>query len=595
MRRLSALLSFLVLSTITLLRAASPLADSPSAFLRACGATPVAFQPFTSETFARAASEHKPLYVFIGLSTSELSRAMLKQTFSNADNASFLNESFICVAVDAHERPDLVALYQSYTQHVRQLNGLPLNVWLTPELKPFEGANYLPPTEEWGKEGFLTVAKRAAAGWQSDADAQRAKADEAIATIESFLPTEAPAPLSDADRARLLTEGRETWLGLHDSTNGGFGDPPKALEPELLRFLLTDASTREAALTTLRAIIRSPVRDPLDGGFFRYAGDAEYRQPYFQKTLSDQARIALALLDAFALTKDASFADAASDALLYSIDQLKGAAGEDATAEAALASHFFTTAEIEKLLGASAAAFNAAHGITRDGNVPAETFANIPAGHNLPRLVDPAATPRAQFTDAYAKLLAHRRTRATPFRDDPATAGARGLLLAALSRAATELKAPRFASAAATEFASLREQFLASESTLRRLPNRPHAASPVDYAQVIAGFVTHNTPDSIAVAKQLLGTLNTRHLGESFRYLAAAPDAGPEFFVRSRAIATYPGDPATAEPALLLALTRQSIDSKDLPSHLASAIATDLQESFDPPRGDVLLSLTGSM
>lgn len=590
MRRALFLL-LLSLSATAFVRAASPLADDSSAFLRACAATPVSFHPFSAATFARAAAEQKPLYLFIGLSTSELSRAQLKQTFGNADTAAFLNEAFICVAVDAHERPDLVALYQSYTQHVRQLNGLPLNLWLTPDLKPFEGANYLPPTEEWGKEGFLTVAKRAASGWQSDADAQRARADEALATIESFLPTEAPAPLSDADRTRILSEARETWLGLHDSANGGFGDPPKSLEPELLRFLLTDSSTRDAALTTLHALLRSPVRDPLDGGFFRYASDAELRQPYFQKTLADQARIAFALLDAFQLTRDATFSSAARDALLYAIDHLKGAAVEDSTAEAALASHFFTAAEIEKLLGPSAAAFNAAHDFTAEGNVPADTFANISAGQNLPRLVDPAATPRARFADAYAKLLAHRRARATPARDDSATAGARGLLLAALSRAATELDEPRFTAAAKTEFAFIRDHLLASASTLRRLPDRPHAASPLDYAQVIAGLLAHNTSDSTALAKQLLTTLNTRHLGEASRYLASAPDAGPEFFLRVRALASYPGDPAVPEPAVLLALTQHNLASDGLPALLASALAVDLQESFDPPRGDTLLSL----
>gem|GEM_PF-1758305 len=482
--------------------------------------------------------------------------------------------------------------YQSYTQHVRQLNGLPLNLWLTPDLKPFEGANYLPPTEEWGKEGFLTVAKRAASGWQSDPDAQRAKADEALATIESFLPTEAPAPLSASDRTRLLAEARETWLGLHDSANGGFGDPPKSLEPELLRFLLTDSSTRDAALTTLRALLRSPVRDPLDGGFFRYASDAEFRQPYFQKTLSDQARIALALLDAFKLTQDATFASAARDALLYAVDHLKGTAVEDSTAEAALASHFFTSAEIEKLLGPSAAAFNAAHDITAEGNIPADTFTNISAGQNLPRLIDPAATPRAQFADAYAKLLAHRRTRSTPARDDPATAGTRGLLLAALSRAATELDDPRFASAASTEFTTLREQFISADSTLRHLPDRPHPASPLDYAQVIAGLLAHNTPDSTALARQLLATLNTRHLSPSSHYLVASPENTPAFFLRVRATASYPGEPIAPEPTLLLALASHDLAPNDLPARLAAVIAADLQDSLEPPRGDALLALT---
>ena len=189
---------------------------------------------------ARAREEQKPLFVAIGTFTSELSRAMARQTFSNAETAAFLNDAFVCVIVDAKEQPQLTALYQTYIQTAKQLRGLPLNIWLTPELKPIEGANYLPPTEEWGKEGFSTVAKRVAAGWKADPAVQRAKADEAATMVVDAQPTVRPEPANAGAIETLLGEAKEAWRARFDATNGGFGDPPKHPEAELMRCLLID-------------------------------------------------------------------------------------------------------------------------------------------------------------------------------------------------------------------------------------------------------------------------------------------------------------------------------------------------------------------
>src|SRR5690606_34791549 len=104
-------------------------------------------------------------------------------------------------------------------------------------------------------------------------------------------PASADAPLFIADEIKtLLDESATAWRSTFDSTHGGFGEAPKHPDPELLRLLLQqeDEASREAALTTLRKIAASAVRDPLDGGFFRYATDTEWRLPYFQKTLADQ-------------------------------------------------------------------------------------------------------------------------------------------------------------------------------------------------------------------------------------------------------------------------------------------------------------------
>ena len=88
------------------------LAAAQSAFLRSYADTAVDWQPWGEATFARAKAEQKPIFLAIGSYTGELSRAMARQSFANADVATFLREHFICVLVDAKERPDLTAVCQ---------------------------------------------------------------------------------------------------------------------------------------------------------------------------------------------------------------------------------------------------------------------------------------------------------------------------------------------------------------------------------------------------------------------------------------------------------------------------------------------------
>lgn len=552
--------------------------------------------------FARAKQEDKPLFVALGFATSELSRAMARQTFANPDTAAFLNENFVCVLVDAKERPDLVALYQSYTSAVKQLSGLPLNIWLTPELKPFEGANYLPPTEEWGKEGFLTVAKRAAAGWKADPAAQRAKADEAIATVLAAQnnPDASADAIGQKEMVRLLAENREAWQARFDSANGGFGDPPKYPDPELLRFLLRDPSTREIAVATLRALCNGAIHDPLDGGFFRYAVDAEWRQPYFQKSALEQARLALALLDAHQIAPDAQFADAARGALNFVLERLalgdgEFAAVEDATAENVIAAHLWTPAEIQDVLGQKdAAEFNRVFTITAEGNLPVDAIPGVTgAGKNLPRrsvAFGDAAAEKALAASG-AKLLAKRLARAEPARDDAAVSGAHGLLLAALSRAGAELSEPRFSDAAKAQFAFIRDRLIAPDGSLHRFAGRDLPAAPLDYALVIAGLnafaAASDTSAASSLASRLTAAANARYWDDApHAFAAVAPNHEAAFWFRPRPAAFGAGELVSVEAALLPA-----ISSSELKIKLARTIAAEIRDAIDAPRGDLLLAL----
>ena len=62
--------------------------------------------------------------------------------------------------VDRDERPDVDSRYQTAVAAMSGQGGWPLNVFLTPDLKPFFGGTYFPPTARWGQPGWIQLLGR---------------------------------------------------------------------------------------------------------------------------------------------------------------------------------------------------------------------------------------------------------------------------------------------------------------------------------------------------------------------------------------------------------------------------------------------------
>jgi uncharacterized protein YyaL (SSP411 family) len=301
--------------------------------LRGFSNSPVRWMSWSEAAFARARLENRPVYVFIGSFLSELSRNTGRESFANADTAAFFNAHFVCVLVDRDENPALAAAAQLYLNEARQVSGWPAQLWLTPELQPYDGATYLAPTEEWGQASLLQAAARAADAWRLNPAICRRTAAEALTTLRHAAAPSAGA-VDPAKLAAAVEAAAQGWKAKYDSAHAGFGDLPRYPQPELLRFLLRrGAADRNLALGALRGLAAGGLRDPLTGGFFRYVSDPEGNTPYPQKTLSDQARLVLAFLDAQQASADPRFVAAARGALDYVLHHLAHADGTFASAE----------------------------------------------------------------------------------------------------------------------------------------------------------------------------------------------------------------------------------------------------------------------
>src|SRR5436305_502824 len=118
---------------------------------------PVHWYPWGEEAFEKAIREDKPVLVSIGYAACHWCHVMERESFENEETAAIMNEHFINIKVDREERPDVDHIYMDAVQAMTGSGGWPLNVFLTPEKKPFYGGTYFPPVRAFNRASWTEV------------------------------------------------------------------------------------------------------------------------------------------------------------------------------------------------------------------------------------------------------------------------------------------------------------------------------------------------------------------------------------------------------------------------------------------------------
>jgi len=368
------------------------LAQEKSPYLLQHAHNPVDWYPWGEEAFEKARREKKPIFLSIGYSTCHWCHVMERESFENEEVAALMNSRFVNIKVDREERPDVDRVYMTFVQATTGGGGWPLNVWLTPTLKPFVGGTYFPPEDRYGQPSFRKVLLRISDAWEKD----RAKISESGNQIMTALAHSANTPAEGAGKvdAKLIDAAYQQIARGYDARDGGFGGAPKFPRPVTLNFLFRvynrsapDSEAGDAALGmalfTLRKMAAGGMHDQLGGGFHRYSVDAQWRVPHFEKMLYDQAQLASAYLDAYQITGDLRYEAIARDTLDYVRRDLTDVGGgfysaEDADSlttaggkeKAEGAFYVWTKEEIDKALGEYAELFDYQYGVEAAGNAP---------------------------------------------------------------------------------------------------------------------------------------------------------------------------------------------------------------------------------
>jgi len=442
------------------------LAETRSPYLLQHAGNPVDWYPWGAEAFAKARHEGRPIFLSIGYSTCHWCHVMEHESFENAAVAAVLNEHFVSIKVDREERPDVDRVYMTFVQATTGSGGWPMSVWLTPDLKPFYGGTYFPPTQRWGRPGFIEILQEIARVWRENREKVETSAEGLTGELRSGL---AAAPGGEVPTAAALARTIRQFAEQFDARHGGFGGAPKFPRPSELLFLLReyartgDVHAREMVLTTLRAMALGGMRDLIGGGFHRYSVDAGWRVPHFEKMLYDQAQLVLAYLDGAQASGEAFFMDVADDTLRYVMRDMTDGAGGFYSAEDADsvppehgsdpkarkmegAFYLWTDAELDGLLGGDASLVKAHFGVRKDGNAPADPQ-NEFVGKNLLYVAQTVeelarasnaseADVRRVIDHARVAMFKARLGRPRPHLDDKVLTAWNGLMIGAFARAA---------------------------------------------------------------------------------------------------------------------------------------------------------------
>ncbi|MBI2777243.1 MAG: thioredoxin domain-containing protein [Chloroflexi bacterium] len=422
-------------------RPANRLAGETSPYLLQHAHNPVDWWPWGPEALARARDLDRPIFLSIGYAACHWCHVMERESFEDEATAAFLNDHFVPIKVDREERPDLDQVYMAAVQAMTGGGGWPMSMFLTPDGRPFYGGTYFPPEPRHGLPSFRQVLDGVARAWREQRPELEASGSRLVASLAEQARQEAGGAMPGPELLDTAVAGIDR---VFDAATGGWGGAPKFPQPMTIEFLLGRAAATGAprplaiARRALEALSRGGIHDQLGGGFHRYATDARWLVPHFEQMLYDNAQLARAYVHAAWLTGDAADREVAEGVLTYLRRELllpdgALAASQDADTDGVEGATFtWTAAEIRELLGADAAAFEAAYDVTERGNWEGRTILQRVTARG--RGADEAALARS-----WATLLAARARRPQPGRDDKALAAWNGLAIAAFADAGRSL------------------------------------------------------------------------------------------------------------------------------------------------------------
>ena len=482
-----------------------------SPYLLQHAANPVDWRPWGEEAFQKAADEDKPVFLSIGYATCHWCHVMEHESFEDEEVASLLNQYFVCIKVDKEERPDIDDIYMSACQAVTGQGGWPLTLVLTHEKKPFFAGAYFPKHGRHGRSGMLDLLPRIHEFWKNR---RKEVLDSAVQITRHLREASAPKPGKDLD-ATTLAKAFHDLQARYDPKHGGFGGAPKFPTPHTLTFLLRfwKRSDNDAALQmvshTLTKMRAGGIFDHVGHGFHRYATDAHWLLPHFEKMLYDQAMLAMAYLETYQATGHIEFATSTREIFAYVLRDLTDPAGgfycaEDADSEGVEGKFYvWKPEEIHAVLGnADAEIFCRVYSIQEGGNFTEEATGHE-TGDNIPHLQKEWSalanelnldekTLRARIENARLKLFAHREERMHPLKDDKILTDWNGLMIAALAMGARILDEPDYQLAAERAADFILQNLRTDDNRLLKRHRKGQSGLPAhldDYAFMIWGLL----------------------------------------------------------------------------------------------------------
>lgn len=463
------------------------LADATSPYLLQHKDNPVDWWEWGPEAFEEARRRNVPVLLSIGYAACHWCHVMAHESFEDEATAAYMNQHFVSVKVDREERPDVDAVYMQATTAMTGHGGWPMTCVLDHDGNPFFAGTYFPDQPRHGQPSFGQLLQALVDAWRDRGDDVR----RVGANLREHLQQQARLEAGTLDAAALA--GAVQTLSLEfDGHHGGFGGAPKFPPSMVLEFLrrhaarTDDEAARVVLDATCEAMARGGMYDQLGGGFARYAVDAAWVVPHFEKMLYDNAQL-LGTYARWGGPLGERVATETADFLLRELRTDEGgfASALDADSEGVEGKFYaWTPSQLVEDLGPEDGAWAASLlSVTEAG-----TFEHGASTLQLRR--DPDDPDR--WAALRARMLEARETRVRPERDDKVVAAWNGLAISGLVDAGLLLGRTDYVDAAVAAGELLVELHLPGR--LLRVSRDgvagPHAGVLEDHGCVASGFLS---------------------------------------------------------------------------------------------------------
>lgn len=455
------------------------LAAETSPYLLQHAHNPVNWYPWSDEALELARKEDKPILVSIGYSACHWCHVMERESFEDETVAAFMNNHFINIKIDREERPDLDLIYMDAVQAMTGSGGWPLNVFLTPDAKPFYGGTYFPPVKMYNRPSWMDVLSAMAGAWKSkrsDMEEQAGSLVKHISDSNLFYEGDhkgVAANSKDEFNPSMLRNMNEAVMKMADKEYGGFGRAPKFPQTFTIQFLLSyahffkdDIAMGQAELSLTR-MLHGGIYDQLAGGLARYSTDHEWLAPHFEKMLYDNAQLISVLCDAYQLTGKGLYKNYIEKTLQFLQTEMQHPDGGfyaalDADSEGE-EGKFYTWDfdEVTSILGEDADIVCGFYNITVKGNWEGKNIIRIQEDeHAFAEKWNMSLHELKDILSRANKLLLQARgSRIRPQTDDKIILGWNALLLTAMCKAYAALGEESYRESAVALFDFLKEKF----------------------------------------------------------------------------------------------------------------------------------------
>ena len=297
-----------------------------SLYLKQHSENPINWQRWSNSIFDVSQELDKLLVISIGYSSCHWCHVMEEETFTNDSIAKVMNANFINIKVDREENPDVDQAYMTASQLMTGMGGWPLNVITLPDGSPIYAGTYHT-TSQWND-----ILKRIVRLKEDNYDGLKEIAANVKNGVKDVNTIQKQEEISDFN-SEFLNSNIEDWMEKWDLDFGGDIAQQKFVSPSKYLFLLNygriykDQKVLNHVKNTLDVIASSGLNDFIEGGFYRYTVDNEWKIPHFEKMLYDQAQMISLFSMGYKVFGDQSYKDIVSNTILFLSNKMSSTDG----------------------------------------------------------------------------------------------------------------------------------------------------------------------------------------------------------------------------------------------------------------------------